>query len=336
MLHHNAATSDSQEEIRARAPETSVAGSVPTLSPGTTPSTACESRETRASARNNLNHEDTIKGALNERQLRQLESLAAAVGPSADFAHIEKQPSFVTAFAYGTSSPDYTGLSGEDTNAEIRIPTSYAVATKCPQRRDWLKTIENEMISLTDRDVYDPVPITSVPKGYKIIGSRFVFKHQADGRFKARLVVQGYTQEAGIDYGTTFAPVCRIGSQRVLLAIACQHDWPVYQIDAQVAFLQSTIIDDVFVKAAPGHNEKDVKTGEPMVMKLKRSLYGLSQWPALWYDTIGAALLGMGITPTSSDPCVYTHGSDETFVILIMYADNIQMNVWRLSWPAFP
>ena len=72
--------------------------------------------------------------------------------------------------------------------------------------------------------------------------------------------------------------MCRIGSICMALAIACEHGWPVWQLDVQVAFLQSTIEGrDVYVKAAPGQEIKDSKTGEPMVYKLKRSLYGLAQ-----------------------------------------------------------
>ena len=181
------------------------------------------------------------------------------MGPSADFTHSQEQPSSVTTFAYATSSPDYTRALGEETNAKTRIPTSYPDAINSPQRNDRQKAIEKEMTSLTENEVYDLVPITSAPKGQKIIGSRFVFKKKADGRFTARLVVQGYAQEAGIDYGKTFAPVCRIGGQRVLLAIACQHDWPVYQVDVQVAFLQSKIKDDVFVRATLDTTQKTTK-----------------------------------------------------------------------------
>ena len=34
-------------------------------------------------------------------------------------------------------------------------------------------------------------------------------------------------------------------------------------------------------------------------------------------------MLGTGFTPTLSDPCVYTSGSDDTFAILIPYVDDI-------------
>ena len=87
------------------------------------------------------------------------------------------------------------------------------------------------MNSLAGHAVYDLVPITSVPKGQKIIKSGFVFKQNTDGRFKARLTVQGYARKAGIDYVKTFATVYRIGSQRVRPVTAYQHYWPVYQVD---------------------------------------------------------------------------------------------------------
>ena len=56
-----------------------------------------------------------------------------------------------------------------------------------------------------------------------------------------------------------------------------------------------------------------------MVYKLKRSLYGLTHSPVLWYDTINKAMLTVGFTPKQSDPCVYTYGSDDTLTILTPY-----------------
>ena len=113
----------------------------------------------------------------------------------------------------------------------VRIPSSYKDAQKSPQWGDWNNAIQKEMDSLRKHNVYKLVKMPSVPKEENIIGSRFVFKQKVDGRFKAinRLVVQGYVQEAGVDYGRGYAPVCRIGSIRTVLAIACEHGWPVWE-----------------------------------------------------------------------------------------------------------
>ena len=53
------------------------------------------------------------------------------------------------------------------------------------------------------------------PKDRSIIGTKWVFKNKLDEfetiiQKKARLVVQGYNQEDGIDYEETFAPVARL------------------------------------------------------------------------------------------------------------------------------
>ena len=47
-------------------------------------------------------------------------------------------------------------------------------------------------------------------------------------RNKARLVVQGYNQEEGIDFDETFAPVARLEAIRLLLAFVCHMNFKLF------------------------------------------------------------------------------------------------------------
>ena len=67
--------------------------------------------------------------------------------------------------------------------------------------------------------MYKLVPRTAVPPGRKRIKSKWVFKRKADGSFKGRLVAQGWNQVPGLDCGSTFAPVCRLPSVRMMACI---------------------------------------------------------------------------------------------------------------------
>ncbi|GJX20245.1 putative ribonuclease H-like domain-containing protein, partial [Tanacetum coccineum] len=70
-------------------------------------------------------------------------------------------------------------------------------------------------------------------------------------RNKARLVVQGYTQEEGIDYNEVFAPVARIEAIRLFLAYVSFKDFVVYQMDVKSAFLYGKIEEEVYVCHPP-------------------------------------------------------------------------------------
>lgn len=72
-----------------------------------------------------------------------------------------------------------------------------------------------------------------LPHGKKAIGCKWVYKikYNVDGtieRYKARLVILGYNQVAGIDYNETFAPVAKMVSVRVFLAVAAIHEWELH------------------------------------------------------------------------------------------------------------
>ncbi|CAM9204341.1 unnamed protein product [Sphacelaria rigidula] len=133
----------------------------------------------------------------------------------------------------------------------------------------------DELQNIYDHQVADIISAGSVPPNNNIIGTRWVFKVKADGRFKTRLVVQEWAQRHGLDCGSTFAPVCRLESQRLLLAIATVKNWPILALDVQTAFLNGKLQETVFCKQAPSFKTLDPTTGKPHVMKLRRDLYGL-------------------------------------------------------------
>ena len=85
-----------------------------------------------------------------------------------------------------------------------------------------------------------------------IIGTKWIFPNKIDEEVnvicnKARLVVQGYSQIEGVDYDETFAPVARMESIRILLALACQLKFKLYQMDVKTAFLNEILKEDVYV-----------------------------------------------------------------------------------------
>ena len=181
----------------------------------------------------------------------------------------------------------------------------------------------DELRSISDHKVADTIPSSLVPPNNNIIGTRWVFKVKADGRMKARLVVQGWAQRHGFDCGSTFAPVCRLESQRILLAIATAKNWPVLALDVQTAFLNGKLQETVFCKQPPGFETTDPVTGKPNVMRLRRALYGLRQSPNVWNFTINTELQNMNFRATASDPCVYTRGKQADYVMLTLFVDDI-------------
>ena len=119
---------------------------------------------------------------------------------------------------------------------------------------DWVNAMHEELDQFERSDVWYLVPR---PESKNVIGTKWVFKNKSDEkgiitRNKARLVAQGYSQVEGLDFDETFAPVARLESIRLLLAIACHLKFTVYQMDVKSAFLNGILQEEVCVEQPPG------------------------------------------------------------------------------------
>ena len=114
----------------------------------------------------------------------------------------------------------------------------------------WILAMQEELNQFQRNDVWDLVP---KPQQKNIIVTKWVFKNKLNKqgeviRNKVRLVAQGYSQQEGIDYTETFAPIARLETIRLLLSYAVDHGIILYQMDVKSAFLNGVIKEEVFVK----------------------------------------------------------------------------------------
>ena len=71
-------------------------------------------------------------------------------------------------------------------------------------------------------------------------------------KYKARLVAKGYSQKEGIDYKDTFAPVDKLNTIRVRIALATKHNWKIHQLDVKSSFLNGDLKEEVYLVQPEG------------------------------------------------------------------------------------
>ena len=127
---------------------------------------------------------------------------------------------------------------------------------------------------MANNQVWD---LVELPKGAKFIGCKWVFKTKRDSsdnieRYKARLVVKGFTQQEGIDYHDTLSLVSKNDSFRIIMTLVAHLDMELHQIDVKTTFLNGDFEEEVYMKQPEGF----ITNGnDHIVCKLKKSIYGL-------------------------------------------------------------
>ena len=222
---------------------------------------------------------------------------------------------FCNFISYHSLSPNF-----KHTISSISSHTEPRNYTEASKHSCWQQAMKDELHALATNNTWI---VTSLPPGKIAIGCRWIYKikHRSDGtieRYKARLVAKGYTQLEDLDFLDTFAPVAKLTTLRLLLAIAAANNWTLTQLDVNNAFLHGDLIEEVYMKPPPGL----VLPHSNRVCKLQRSLYGLRQAGRQWYAKLSSFLISNKYTISNANHSLFLKHSGSNTTALLVYVDD--------------
>jgi hypothetical protein len=184
----------------------------------------------------------------------------------------------------------------------------------------WKKAMDDEIQQLETLGTYAK---TELPNDRVPIACKWVYRLKRDHtgkimRYKARLVAKGFSQIPGLDFSETFAPVMRLDTLRLLLALAAMYGMVIHIVDIVGAYLNGDLDEIIYMKQPPGYED-----GTHLVCKLIKSLYGLRQSGRVWNQKLNDAFQKLGFTRLFADQCVYFRRIDHDLAIVAVHVDDM-------------
>mmetsp|Transcript_25531 Transcript_25531/g.30985 ORF Transcript_25531/g.30985 Transcript_25531/m.30985 type:complete len:1362 (+) Transcript_25531:1568-5653(+) len=231
-------------------------------------------------------------------------------------------PAVALAAALNTVSSQYTE------------PTSYLHSQTYPDAPLWLEATMEEVNSFIKLKVILPLDESDIPRGANIVNTKFIYKlkRTSDGgieRYKARLVAQGFTQQYGVDYTDTFAPVSQVLSVRLVLILSVQYGLSVHHVDVKCAFLNATLKEEVYIRLPKGFEIGGKSYGRAL-----KSIYGLKQAAHDWSELQHGFIMSYDtrMRQSSVEPCLYYIITDELMVLINTHVDDYTICVSDHHW----
>ncbi|GKC46493.1 zinc finger, CCHC-type containing protein, partial [Tanacetum coccineum] len=136
-------------------------------------------------------------------------------------------------------------------------PKIFDKAMKSHDVAFWKEAINDEMDSIMGNNTW---VLTDLPLGCKPLSFKLIFKIKlkVDGtieNFKARLVIHGFRQKSRIYYIDTYAPVARINTIRLLIALASIDNLIIHQMDMKITFLNGKLDEEATVERLIEENQ---------------------------------------------------------------------------------
>ena len=220
-----------------------------------------------------------------------------------------------------------------DRSNDIVTPKTLSKALQGPQSDLWMASLKAEYEAMVKYNTFAPLSEaakTALQNGsIKVHGTRVVLTIKRNdrgeiARYKSRLVVQGFTMEHGIDYDSTFSPVARINSIRIIAAMARAHNLDMLHTDVPNAYLNGKATKLVLVRLPEYWNSvigPDLgPDGSPVIMV--GSVYGTPDAGKNWNTCIHQFFISRGFTQCSKEPCMYTKGKLPNGILVGVWVDD--------------
>ncbi|GJU11033.1 retrovirus-related pol polyprotein from transposon TNT 1-94 [Tanacetum coccineum] len=182
--------------------------------------------------------------------------------------------------------------------------------------------MQDELSQFKRLDVWQLVPL---PEGRHAIKVKWLWKNKTDAentviRNKSRLVAKGYSQQEGIDFEESFAPVARLEAVCMFVAYTTHKNFTIYQMDVKTTFLNGSLKEEVFVSQPDGFVNPNFPNH---VYRLKKALYGLKQAPRAWYDKLYSFLIEHHFKNGIVDPILLIRRYEDDILLVQIYVDDI-------------
>ena len=189
-------------------------------------------------------------------------------------------------------------------------------------RADWPQfedAIKAELDKCVENEVFDYIAFRDIPRSATLLPTKFVLTVKYDSlgayvKHKARLVALGNLEKYQSRH--TYAPTSHFRTFQLWLTICVARNLKIGGLDIESAFLSATINRDVYI-SFPATRGQD-KT----YAKLKKTLYGLSDSPRMFYDKLVACLIKAGFCVSQHDTCLIYRTCNMGFFIAVIHVDD--------------
>ena len=119
-----------------------------------------------------------------------------------------------------------------------------------------------------------------------------------------------------MDYTKVFAPVAKLDTIHIILSMAAQYGWNIFQLDVKSTFLHGELKEEIYVQQLVGFMKKGK---EDKVYKLRKALYGLKQAPIAWYNKIEAYFVRNGFERCFCEHTLFTKSTKGGKILIVSY-----------------
>ena len=265
-------------------------------------------------------HQNIVPEPLTGDRMYQVDESGGVGGDISSFIHL--------IHGYALAIPDAGKMSDD-----VTLPKSIREALIGPQKDLWMESLRTEYSAMVKYETFAPLSDTAknmLERGeIKVHGTRIVLAIKRNDRgeivrYKSRLVVQGFTMEPGVDFDSTFSPVARLNSIRLIAALASKFNLEMIHTDVPNAYLNGKATKLVLVRLPDLWNTvigPDLgPDGSPVIMV--GSVYGTPDAGKNWNACIHQFFMEEGYTQCTKEPCLYSKGKLPNGILVGMWVDD--------------